>query len=180
MVHPIEIEILPSIMSENVVAMEHISNMVNRVYVASEKSLWAQETIRTTTEEMTSLTSAGEIAVALSIGEIVGCVRVRRIDQGTGDFGMLAVEAQYQGGGIGRKLIHFAELHCLKEGLHTMQLELLLPQEGAHPEKVILKDWYIRLGYVPVDTESVDAMFPKLAPKLAIPCVFVIFHKPLR
>jgi N-acetylglutamate synthase-like GNAT family acetyltransferase len=53
--------------------------------------------VRTTVAEMAEFTSDGEIAVARLMGQIVGCVRVRRIDQETGEFGMLAVGDQYQG-----------------------------------------------------------------------------------
>lgn len=179
MMQAVEIAMLPSNMSHKVAVMAHISNMVNCVYGASEKSLWAQETARTTSDEIASFTDAEELAVAQSMGEIVGCVRVRRIGQETGDFGMLAVSHQYQGGGIGGELIRFAEQKCLKEGLRTMQLELLVPRAGSHPTKIRLKDWYIRLGYVPVGTENIDTAFPKLTSMLAIPCIFIVFQKKL-
>jgi hypothetical protein len=50
-----------------------------------------------------------------------------------------------------------------------MQLELLVPQKGSHPAKVILENWYACIGYHPVHTEIIDASFPKLAQMLAIP-----------
>ena len=176
----IEIQMLPCNASTNMVDMEHITNIVNRLYAASEESFWMHGAVRTTVAEMAEFTSGGEIAVARSMGQIVGCVRVRRIDKETGEFGMLAVDDEYQGTGIGRELISFAEQKCQKEHLHKMQLELLVPLKGSHPAKVILENWYTRIGYHPVHTETIDASFPNLAQMLAIPCKFVVFQKELR
>ncbi|MBW8348847.1 GNAT family N-acetyltransferase [Bacillus sp. IITD106] len=177
---PIEIQMLPCNESANIGDMERITNIVNRVYAASEESLWKHGAARTTVVEIAEFTSRGEIAVARLIGQIVGCVRVRRIDQETGEFGMLAVDDEYQGTGIGRELIRFAEQKCQNEQLRKMQLELLVPRKGSHPAKVILENWYSRIGYYPVYTETVDASIPKLAKLLAIPCKFVVFQKEFR
>ncbi|MEH7223230.1 GNAT family N-acetyltransferase [Bacillus sp. JJ1566] len=176
----IEIHMLPCNESTNLVEMEHIANIVNRVYEASEGSLWIPGASRTTAAEIAELTNSGEIAVAQTMGQIIGCVRVRRINQETGEFGMLAVDDKYQGTGIGRELIRFAEQKCQNEQLRKMQLELLVPQEGTHPDKVILKNWYSRIGYQPIHTETIDASFPRLAEMLAIPCKFIVFQKELR
>lgn len=175
----IEIQMLPSNASNNLADMEHITNIVNRVYAASEKGLWLDGQARTTAEEIVEFTSSGEMAVARSMGQIVGCIRVRTLDHETREFGMLAVDDEYQGNGIGRELIRFAEQKCQKENLRKMQLELLVPQEGSHPAKVILENWYTRIGYYPIHTETVEALFPKLAHMLAIPCKFVVFQKEL-
>jgi len=176
----IEIQVLSCKESTNIVEMEHITNIVNRVYAASEESLWMHGAVRTTVEEVAELTSRGEIAVARLMGQIVGCIRVREIDQETGEFGMLAVDDEYQGTGIGSELIRFAEQKCKNAQLRKMQLELLVPQEGTHPAKVILKNWYTRIGYRPIHTDSIAASYPTLARMLAIPCKFVVFEKELR
>src|SRR5699024_11596673 len=62
------------------------------------------------------------------------------LDQETGELGMLAVDDKYQGTGIGRELIRFAEERGKKENLRKMLLELLVPIEGSHPTKVILEN----------------------------------------
>lgn len=176
----IEIQMLPRNESTNIEEIEHIANIVNRVYAASEGDLWIPGSFLTTAAEIAELTNSGEIAVAQSMGQIVGCVRIQRIDQETGEFGMLAVDDKYQGTGIGRELIRFAEQKCQKEQLRKMQLELLVPQEGSHPSKVILVKWYSRIGYQPTHSETIDASFPRLAQMLAIPCKFIVFQKELR
>lgn len=175
----IEIQMLLHSTSTNIGIMERIANIVNRVYAASEGGFWMHGTVRTTVAEIAEFTRNGEIALAKSKGQIVGCIRVRQINKDTGEFGMLAVDDEYQGSGIGRELIRFAEQKCQKEHLRKMQLELLVPQEGVHPAKEILKNWYTRLGYQPIRTETVEALFPKLAQMLAIPSKFIIFQKEL-
>lgn len=171
---------LPCHASSNIADMELITNIVNRVYGGAEESLWKDEAARITVEEIAEYTSNGEIAVARSMEQIIGCVRVTRIDQEIGELGVLAVDDKYQGTGIGRELIRFAEKKCREEGHYKMQLELLVPEEGSHPSKVKLAKWYTRIGYQMIRTESFAASFPKLAQMLAIPCKLVIFHKELR
>lgn len=175
----IKIHMLPRDASDNLADMQHIANIVNKVYAASEEGFWMNGTVRTTVAEMIEFTGSGEIVVARAMEDIVGCVRVRRLDHETGEFGMLAVDDEYQGDGIGRELIRFAEQKCRKEHLRKMQLELLVPLEGSHPDKVILENWYTRIGYYPVHTETVEALFPQLADMLAIPCKFIVFQKEL-
>ncbi|WP_453993331.1 GNAT family N-acetyltransferase [Bacillus nitroreducens] len=176
----IEIHMLPNNESKNIEEMEHIASIVNRVYETAEGGLWIPGAFRTSATEVAELTKSGEIAVAQSMGKIVGCVRVHQIDQETGEFGMLAVDEKHQGSGIGRELIRFAEQKCNAEKLRKMQLELLVPQEGSHPDKVKLEKWYTRIGYQPIRTESIDTSFPRLAQMLAIPCKFIIFQKELK
>ncbi|MFA8438451.1 GNAT family N-acetyltransferase [Pueribacillus sp. YX66] len=159
--------------------MERITNIVNRVYAVSEGDFWLPGVDRTTIEEIRGYTSKGEIAVARLMGQIVGCIRVRRVDQEIGEFGLLAVDKNTQGEGIGRELVRYAEQKCQKEHLRKMQLELLVPKEGSHPAKTMLKNWYTRIGYKPIYTESLEALFPRLAKMQAIPSKFVIFQKEL-
>lgn len=174
-----EINMLQNSVSISEMDLEKIAAIVNHVYRETEKGLWKPGAARTNVEEIKQIADNGELAVARLNDEIVGCVRIQRLDERTGEFGMLAVDEQYQGNGIGRALIRFAEEKCKSENLQNMQLELLVPNEGSHPFKARLEKWYTRIGYVPVHTESVDALFPELAPMLAIPCKFIIFHKEL-
>jgi hypothetical protein len=60
-----------------------------------------------------------------------------------------------------------------------MQLEVLMPRHWTHPSKEFLKAWYARIGYRPVRTGHFDESYPELAPLLATPCDFVIYHKDL-
>jgi GNAT superfamily N-acetyltransferase len=159
-------------------AVAEVTNLVNRVYATAEEGLWRDGTARTTLSDITEFIRGGEIAVARLEGRIVGSVRIQRLG-GVGEFGMLAADPGHRGVGIGRRLVRFAEQLTCEAGLDTMQLELLVPQAWMHPAKKFLHDWYTRLGYRAVRTGSIDEQHPALAPRLATPCDFVIYHKRL-
>ena len=82
--------------------------------------------------------------------------------------------------GIGRELVRFAERWSREQGLDTMQLEVLVPRQWSHPSKEFLRAWYTRIGYRPVRTGQFEESYPELAPLLATPCDFVIYHKSMR
>jgi ribosomal protein S18 acetylase RimI-like enzyme len=174
---PIEIQLLPAAESDNAELMARITELTNQVYAVAEDGLWTTGATRTTLEEVVELTRAGQIAVARLSGRVVGCVRVQRLDQGTGEFGMLAADPAHRGLGVGRELVRFAERKSSAEGVRTMQLELLVPRSWTHPTKVFLNAWYTRIGYRVARTGAIDEAYPALAPLLATPCDFVIYHK---
>lgn len=165
--------------SNNDEKMEHITNMINDVYRKAENGLWRDNQIRTTADDLKAHARNGQIVVARNDYQTVGCVRVHRLDPETGGFGLLAVDSAYQGNGTGRQLVHFAEEQCRSKQLSTMQIELLVPQEGPRPDKENMKDWYMRMGYEPVRTENVEDLLPAVAEMLAVPCQFIVFHKAL-
>lgn len=156
-----------------------LAGLVNRVYAEAEKGLWAGDITRTTEAEMANLVDAGEIAVVRSGGRVVGAVRVQQLDDTTGEFGMLVTAPEERGTGLGRDLVSFAEDWARGRGLSRMQLELLVPRTWTHPVKDFLRNWYTRIGYHVVRTDDFGEAFPRLAPHLACPCDFLIFHKEL-
>jgi ribosomal protein S18 acetylase RimI-like enzyme len=173
----VEVEILDSRAGEGVVA--EVTDLVNRVYANGEKGLWRAGAARTTLDETRVLIRNGEIVVARLEGRIVGVIRVQRLDGNVGEFGMLAADPDHQGLGIGRDLVRFAERLSQERGLDTMQLELLVPKKWTHPSKKFLHEWYSRIGYQVIRTGSIDEQYPTLAPQLATPCDYVIYHKRL-
>ena len=92
---------------------------------------------------------------------------------------MLVADPERRGEGIGRDLIRFAEERCRRRGASSMQLELLVPRDWTHPTKQFLDAWYTRIGYRPARTGRIDDDYPHLAPLLATPCDFVVYHKAL-
>ena len=60
-----------------------------------------------------------------------------------------------------------------------MQLELLVPRGWTYPSKAFLDNWYRRIGYRVARTGTIEEAYPALAPLLATPCDFVIYHKDL-
>lgn len=180
MTQMIEIQMLSRDSSTHIKKMVHIKNLVNRVYKIAEKGLYAPGTDRTSVEETKEFTRNGEIAVARLNRKIVGCIRIRRLDETIGEFGMLAVDSPYQKNGIGRELIRFAEQHFQKDRFHKIQLELLVPVTCTHPDKVFVKNWYTRIGYTPVNRVSVKDLYPKFSDALVKPCEFIVFQKSLK
>jgi GNAT superfamily N-acetyltransferase len=176
---PIEVELLSGAAHSDAALMERICELTNEVYAVAEAGLWTDGATRTSVGEIAELTAGGEIAVARIGGQVVGCVRVQRLDERTGEFGMLCADPDHRGLGIGRELIRFAERKARADGLSAMQLELLVPREWTHPTKQFLAEWYSRIGYRIARTGTIDEAYPKLAPLLATPCDFVIYRKEL-
>jgi len=173
----IDVDRLPPSDADDDAAMSAISELINRVYRVAEEGLWLDGTARTTPAEVASLTRTGEIVVARVAGRLVGCVQVRTLGDGLGEFGMLVSAPEHRATGIGRELVRFAEEQA---GRAVMQLELLVPREWSHPSKEFLAGWYGRLGYRPARVGTVEESHPGLAPLLATPCDVRIYHKDLR
>lgn len=156
-----------------------LATLVNDVYEESEKGLWLEGATRTTAEEIDTLVRAGQITVARLRGDLVGSVRVRRLDAATSEFGMLAASPEYRGIGVGRALVDHAERQGRAAGSGVMRLELLVPREWSHPSKEFLAAWYGRRGYRPVRTGGIEDSHPHLAGWLATPCDVVVYELPL-
>ena len=176
----IDVRMAPAAAAEDTALVNELAALVNSVYAIAEAGLWADGTPRTTPERMAELIAAGHIAVARADERIVGAVQIQRLDTGEGEFGMLVADPAHRGQGVGRELVRFAERWSREQGLDTMQLEVLVPREWSHPSKEFLKAWYTRIGYRPVRTGQFEESYPELAPLLATPCDFVIYHKSMR
>jgi GNAT superfamily N-acetyltransferase len=161
-------------------AVSAVVRMINEVYAGAEKGLWADGASRTSAAEVAGLVRDGELVAAWLDGRLVGCVRVRRVDDETSEFGMLAADSRHRGVGVGRELVAFAERWSRDAGRDTMRLELLVPREWAHPDKEFLAAWYGRLGYRVIGASAVEDSHPDLAPLLATPCDFLVYQKDLR
>jgi GNAT superfamily N-acetyltransferase len=159
--------------------MTRIAELINEVYAVAEQGLWVDGAARTSVDGVSGLTRDGEVAVARLGDDVVGCMRLRRLDAGTGEFGMLAADPAHRGVGIGRELVRFAERTSREAGLHAMRLELLVPEDWTHPTKAFLAAWYTRLGYRIVHTGRLDDDYPTLAPMLATPCHLLTYEKTL-
>jgi ribosomal protein S18 acetylase RimI-like enzyme len=92
---------------------------------------------------------------------------------------MFAVASSQRRSGLGRKLIDFAEKEARLRGCTIMELEVLMPDEGNHVFKDILKVWYPKLGYRPVRREEIADVLPFLVPDMIRPGHHVVYHKRL-
>jgi GNAT superfamily N-acetyltransferase len=176
---PIHVELLSRDARADSALMERVSELANEVYAVAEAGLWTDGATRTTVDEIVELTGLGQIAVARMGDQVVGCVRLQRVDERTGEFGMLCADPAHRGVGIGRELIRFAEREARADGMTTMQLELLVPRDWTHPTKQFLANWYSRIGYRVARTGTIDELYPDLGPLLATPCDLVIYRKEL-
>ncbi|MBB5787103.1 GNAT family N-acetyltransferase [Jiangella mangrovi] len=173
------VELLEPEAADDAALVDRLTGLVNEVYAASETGLWLDGASRTSAAEMAGFIRAGEIAVARVGDRTIGCVRIQRWDASTGEFGMLAADPDHRGGGVGRALVRFAEEQSRGEGRTIMRLELLVPRTWTHPAKAFLAQWYERRGYRVVRRGTIDEDYPHLAPLLATPCDFLVWHKPL-
>ena len=175
----VAIEMLPAAAAADAGLAAELTDLVNRVYASAEEGLWVDGATRTTTAEVAEMIAADQVAVARLDGGIVGAVRIQQLSDTKGEFGMLVADPAHRDQGIGRELVLFAEDLSRRRGMDVMQLELLVPREWKHPTKEFLHAWYTRMGYRPVQTGRIDDSYPHLAPLLAAPCDFVIYHKAL-
>ncbi|HEY7145877.1 MAG TPA: GNAT family N-acetyltransferase [Streptosporangiaceae bacterium] len=173
----IDVRIAGAADARNTALIHELAGLVNRVYAVAEEGLWADGAPRTTPAEIADLIAAGQIAVARAEERLIGAVRIQRLATGEGEFGMLVADPAHRGTGVGRALVRFAERWSHEQCLDTIQLEVLMPRHWTHPSKEFLKAWYTRIGYRPVRTGHFEDSYPELAPLLATPCDFVIYHK---
>jgi GNAT superfamily N-acetyltransferase len=176
---PLDIRLLPAEAATDAALMRQVAELINMVYAAAERGQWLPGATRTSAAEITDLTRAGEIVVARLGDDVVGAIRVRHFDASTGETGMLAVDPAHRELGIGSQLRHFVTDLLRERGLTTLRIELLVPRDWHQPSKRFMAEWNERSGYEVVRQGAFENEYPNLAPLLATPCDFVIYHKAL-
>jgi GNAT superfamily N-acetyltransferase len=159
--------------------VETLVQLINEAYAVGEAGLWLDGWMRTQPSEIAEAIGGEGMLAATVDGRPVGCAYVRALDRGTADLSMVSVEPNRWGEGVGRELVRSAEELMRTRGVTTVQLELLVPKEWAHPEKERLRAWYTRLGYRVIRVAPFEEVAAHLAPQLATPCEFLVFRKPL-
>jgi GNAT superfamily N-acetyltransferase len=159
--------------------VEELVRVINEAYAIGEAGLWVEGATRTGPDEIAGFVRSGGMLAATVDGRLVGCAYLRPLDAHTADLGLISTAADHWGRGVGTELVRFAEELARSRGVKTMQLDVLVPKDGLHPAKVRLRDWYTRLGYAEVRTAPFEEVVGHLAPKLAGPSEFLIFHKRL-
>lgn len=170
---------LPPSAADDAALVDDLAALVNAAYGAAEEELWAPGTDRIARERVAEIVGAGELAVARANGRIVGSVRVRAVEEEAGYFGLLAVEPESQGAGIGRELVAFAEAVSRERGAGWMELRLLVPREGTDAGKSRLHDWYVRLGYEDVERGDFGESHPAAVDEWRTPLDVLTMHKRL-
>lgn len=110
---------------------------------------------------------AGRFVVFEQTDSLLGCVYVETRGQ-RGYLGLLAVDPEQQGRGIGRKLANEAESHFRNEGCRAVDLRVI----SARSELVA---FYEKLGFAVHGTSPMPETVP-----LKIPCHYIHMSKNLR
>ena len=195
-----KIKLLEAAMADDDSLVQGLTRLINKVYSDAEEGIFKPPHIRMTHEELVRLIRLDSIAVAylpvraeqhlaegngesslvkMADGRVIGCINVGRPSSDMGSFGLLALQEEYRGGGLGRDLVEFAEEHSRSMGCVKMQLDLLVPTLFEHAFKTRLQSWYGRLGYKLVDVGDFATEYPRIAAKLAGPVEYRIYQKPL-
>jgi GNAT superfamily N-acetyltransferase len=163
---------------EEVVAL---ARLVNAAYHKGEKGICLPSIDRTSENAITQMIQRDELIGLCVDGFWKGCVHVGLSPyddtKKSALFGMLAVvdDPQYRGQGYGTLLVQSAEILAKRRGYARMMLELLKPLNWKQSHKERLESWYIKRGYLHIDTP------PFNRPEILIPQehIFKVFKKNL-
>ena len=157
-----------------------LADIVNTAYTAAESDIFIPSYKRTSLSGIASYITDSQLAIAYNpIGEPIGCVFVKILSPKLGQFGMLALDAKYQGTGLGKQITAFAEDEVRRQGCERMQLEILVPLTFHHEGKARMLAWYNRMGYEVVKLGDFGVDYPDLVGLLAGPTEYRILEKPL-
>jgi ribosomal protein S18 acetylase RimI-like enzyme/ketosteroid isomerase-like protein len=106
-------------------------------------------------------------------GRAIGCCRIADRGNGLVTLGMFAVDPGRQGGGIGRRLVGWAQDAAVDLlGARMMELEVLAQQEP-------LRAWYERLGFAPTGETRAFPSHPEYAVPRRDDLHLIVLAKPL-
>jgi ribosomal protein S18 acetylase RimI-like enzyme len=114
-----------------------------------------------------SYMAKGKFLLAEDSGGLAGCVYVElRVDRG--HLGLLGVDPQRQGTGLGRKLMDAAENFFRQAGCGAVDLRVI-------SARTPLPAFYRHLGYLETDTAPFAPDVP-----VKVPCHYILMSKALR
>lgn len=108
----------------------------------------------------------GTFLVAEEEGELAGCNYIELRDD-SGYFGLLSIDPEYQGRGLGRTLVEKAEDFCRRAGCPVMRIRVLNHRTELPP-------FYEKLGYHNAGIEDVEQV-----PTARMPYHFIVMEKTL-
>ena len=142
---------------------DRIAALVNRAFLAES---WFKSADRTNAAQVRELLSKGLFLLLEEEARLLACVYL----EPRGDrvyLGMLSVEQDVQGRGIGRQMMHEAEEFARRAGHVAIDLRIVHVREELPP-------YYRKLGYVEAGTEPAPNF-----PGVKIPIHFVLMSKSL-
>ena len=168
-------------LSEEEISRTH--EILRYAYAITEIEIWGENYSRVSIDEFKELIRRQEIILARIENIIIGSIHTFKLNTDTFSFGLLSVDFEQKGNGIGRMLISAAEQRAIDSGASFMDLEILKSRDTEVPIKKVLHDWYLRLGYVYTDTFSFIERKPdkqEKAKSLIAPAVFDCYRKRLK
>lgn len=143
---------------------ERIAALVNRAFLAES---WFKSTDRTNAAQVRELLSKGVFLLLEEDTRLLACVYLEpRGDRAY--LGMLSVEQDVQGRGIGNRMMREAEDFARRRGYIAIDLRIVHVREELPP-------YYRKLGYVETGTEPAPDF-----PGVKIPIHFVLMSKSLQ
>jgi N-acetylglutamate synthase-like GNAT family acetyltransferase len=144
--------------------LELLVKFINKAFARDN---YFKRTDRTNSEQMTQYLQKGNFLLLEERGELVGLVYVELRENSCGYIGLLTINPDRQGRGIGRGLMRSAEVFCHDHGRSIAEIDVI----NLRPELV---DWYRGQGYQVVG----EAPYPR--PEILIqPCHFIAMQKNL-
>lgn len=95
---------------------------LNEDWISRYFHLEEQDRIQLSDPEGNILRTGGQIVMALSGDERIGCCALIFVKPGSYEVAKMAVSERYRGHGIGRKLLEFTIAHAKTLGAHTLEL----------------------------------------------------------
>jgi predicted N-acetyltransferase YhbS len=143
---------------------DRIAALVNRAFLAES---WFKSTDRTNASQVRELLSKGVFLLLEENARLLACVYL----EPRGDrvyLGMLSVEQDVQGRGLGRRMMREAEDFSRRAGHVAIDLRIVHVREELPP-------YYRQLGYVEAGTEPAQNF-----PGVNIPIHFLLMTKSLQ
>ena len=153
--------------------------MINKVYEKSESNIWIDNHNRISKNRLIEIIKSKELLLATNGNDICGCIHLEQVNDDIFKFKMLVANPVYNRRGIGSLLVEFAEQKAMDNNAKIMQLELLVPTEFIHDDKVFLDKWYTRIGYNQVEVHDVDYVHQGISQFLKVGCLAKVYHKKL-
>lgn len=172
----IELRIATKIDEQNV---DFLVAMINEVYQKSEGNICKGKYDRVSNKELLEIIQSNELLLAQHNNDIYGCVHLEKKDASTYKFKILVANPKFKGKGIGSLLVNFAEQQAKTNGATVMQLDLLVPTDFDHPDKVFLANWYTRIGYEKIEEHDVEHIHSGVSKFLKVDCMVKVYEKVL-
>ena len=156
----------------------NIIPLVNSVYETCEGHLWKPGHNRISSDVFDQYHQNRELVVAEVNDEIVGCVRMGRME-GYREVAMLVVRPDIRGQRIGTQMMEWIERSARSDGCGWLEIELLYPKNQPDRWKSSVRGWYERLGFRWDRDEDFGKYFPGFKDLLAMECNFIVMKKQL-